>query len=120
MSTFLLDKTYETLNTTAAFIEFHQDKDHRQAFNASHLIKFSLDPNPDAGTDKDEPPHKLSLVFSTADVVLLGWGLGFLADKLREGTLVAVGLIPKRYAELERTPAFVSAITITPVGKGEK
>jgi hypothetical protein len=113
----MLDKTYETLNTTATFIEFHQDKDHRQAFNTSHLIGFSLDPNPDAGTDKDVPPHKLSLVFSTADVVILGWGLGFLADKLRESTLVAIGIIPKRYAELERTPAFVSAITITPVAK---
>ena len=117
MSTFLLDKSYETLNTTAAFIEFHLDKDHRQAFNASHLIGFSLDPNPDAGDDKNEPPQKLSLVFSTADVVVLGWGLGFLADKLRESTLVAVGIIPKRYAELERTPAFVSVIKIEPVNK---
>jgi hypothetical protein len=51
-------------------------------------------------------------------VVVLGWGLGFLADRLRESTLVAVGIIPKRYAELERTPAFVSAIKITPIGKG--
>ena len=47
----------------------------------------------------------------------LGVGLGFLADKLRETTLVAVGIMPKRYAELERTPAFVSAITITPIAK---
>jgi hypothetical protein len=117
-TTFMLDKSYETLNTAAAFIEFHQDKDHRRAFSTSHLIEISLDPNPDAGTDTDSPPQKLSLVFSTADVVLLGWGLGFLADKLRENTLVAVGIIPKRYAELERTPAFVSAITIKPVGKG--
>ena len=117
MSTFLLDKSYETLNTAAAFIEFHQDKDHRRAFSTSHLIEISLDPNPDAGTDKDSPPQKLSLVFSTADVVLLGWGLGFLADRLRESTLVAVGIIPKRYAELERAPVFVSAIKIEPVNK---
>ena len=116
MSTFLLDKSYETLNTAAAFIEFHQDKDHRRAFSASHLIGFSLDPNPDAGTDKDVPPQKLSLVFSTADVVVLGWRLDFLADRLRESTLVAVGII-KRYAELERAPVFVSAIKIEPVNK---
>jgi hypothetical protein len=113
----MLDKSYETLNTTAAFIEFHQDKDHRQAFNTSHLIGFSLDPNPDAGDDKNEPPQKLSLAFSTADVVLLGWRLGFLADKLRENKLAAIGILPKRYAELERTPVFVSAITITPIAK---
>jgi hypothetical protein len=72
MSTFLLDKCYETANTAAAFIEFHQDKHHRRAFNASQLIGFSLDPNPAADTDKNEPPQKLSLVFATADVVLLG------------------------------------------------
>jgi hypothetical protein len=118
MSTFLLDKSYETLNTTAAFIEFHLDKDHRRGFNTSQLIEFSLDPNPDAGDDKNEPPQKLSLVFSTADVVVLGWGLGFLADRLRESSLVAVGIIPKRYAELERAPVFVSAIKIEAVGKG--
>jgi hypothetical protein len=30
---------------------------------------------------------------------------------------MAVGLLPKRYAELERIPAYVSAIDITPIGK---
>jgi hypothetical protein len=117
-TTFLLDKCYETLNTSAAFIEFHQDKDHRQAFNTSQLIGFSVAPNPDAKADKNEPPQKLSLVFSTADVVLLGWRLDFLADKLRENTLVAVGIIPKRYAELERAPVFVATIKIEAVAKG--
>ena len=117
MSTFLLDKCYETSNTSAAFIEFHQDKDHRQAFNASQLIGFSLAPNPGADTDRNEPPQKLALVFATADVVLLGWRLGFLADRLRESTLAAVGLIPKRYVELERNPVFISVIKIEAVKK---
>jgi hypothetical protein len=66
------------------------------------------------------PTAKQTLGFSTADVVLLSWQLDFLADRLRENTLVAIGIIPKRYAELGRAPVFVSAITITPVGKGEK
>ena len=83
------------------------------------MIGFSLDPNPGAETDKNEPPQKLSLVFSTADVVLLGWRLDFLADRLRENTLVAVGIIPKRYAELDRAAVFVSAIKIEAVNKVE-
>jgi len=66
---------------------------------------------------QDAPPQKLSLLFSTVDVVLLGWRLDFLADQLRENTLIAVGILSKRYAELERAPVFVSAIKIEPVNK---
>jgi hypothetical protein len=115
MSTFLDDSCYESSNSYAACIEFHEDKHHRRGFNASQLIDYTLEPNSDAGDDKDAPPQKLSLAFSTADVVVLGWRLGFLADKLRENKLAAIGILPKRYAELERIPAYVSAIKIKAV-----
>jgi hypothetical protein len=114
MSTFLQDKCYETANTYAACIEFRFDENHRRAFNASQLIEFSLDPNPDADADKNEPPQKITLVFSTADVVILGWRLGLIADYLRSNTLSAIGILPKRYAELERNAIYVSSITIKP------
>ena len=117
MSTFLDESCYESSNSYAACIEFHKDKHHRRGFNASQLIDYTLEPNSDADDDNDAPPQKLSLAFSTADVVVLGWRLGFLADKLRENKLAAIGILPKRYAELERTPVFVSAITITPIAK---
>jgi hypothetical protein len=120
MPTFLEDKCYESSNSYAAWIEFHQDKHHRRGFTASQLIDYSLDPNPDAETDRDAPPQKLSLVFSTADVVVLGWRLGLLADYLRDNKLSAVGVLPKRYAELERVAAFVSSIKIEPINKVEK
>jgi hypothetical protein len=48
------------------------------------LIEYSLEPNPDTEHDKNLLPQKLALTFSTADVVLLGWRLGLLADKLQE------------------------------------
>jgi hypothetical protein len=50
---------------------------------------------------------------------MLGWRLGFLADKLQKNDLASVRALAKSYAEHERTLVFVSAITITPVGKGE-
>ena len=118
MSYFSKDECYKTANTYAACIAFHLDEHHRRAFNASQLIEFSLDPNPDAEADKNEPPQKLSFQFSTADVVVLGWRLDFLADYLGENKLAAIGVMPKRYAELERQKVFVSAIKITPIGKG--
>jgi hypothetical protein len=112
------DCCYLTANTYATCIEFRFDENHRRAFNASQLIEFSLDPNPDATDDKDAPPQKISIVFSTADVAILGWRLGLIADYLRDNRLSAVVILPKRYAELERASAFVSAIKITPVSKG--
>jgi hypothetical protein len=118
MSTFLKDACYQTASTYAACIEFHLDEHRRRAFNASQLIAFALDPNPDGEDDKNQPPQKLSLTFSTADVVVLGWRLGLIADYLRDNKLSAIGILPKRYAELERNAAFISAITITPVEKG--
>jgi hypothetical protein len=117
MSHFLRDSSYHIATTYAACIEFHLDEHRRRGFNSSQLIAFSLDPNPDAGDDKNQPPQKLSLTFSTADVVVLGWRLGLVVDYLRDNRLSAVGILPKRYVELERTAAFISAIVITPVGK---
>jgi hypothetical protein len=50
-------------------------------------------------------------------VVILGWRLGTLADKLRENELATVRVLPKRFAELDRAKPLVASITITPVAK---
>jgi hypothetical protein len=115
MSQFMRDSCYHIATTYAACIEFHQDEHRRRGFSASQLIAFSLDPNPDAANDKNQPPQKLSLTFSTADVVVLGWRLSLVVDYLRDNKLSAVGILPKRYAELENKSVVVSSITIAPV-----
>ena len=48
---------------------------------------------------------------------VLGWRLGTLADKLQENNLAAVRILPKRYAELERSQPYVAFIGITPIAK---
>ena len=111
---FLKDDCFEIANMHCWCIEFHVEG-RRRGFHASQLIDYTLEPNPDAGDSKDVAPQKLSLAFSTADVVVLGWRLGFLADKLRDNKLAALCVIPKRYAELERVVAFVASIKITPL-----
>jgi hypothetical protein len=116
----LLENTdcYSTAGKYCACIEFHLSDHKRRGFSTSQLIDYTLEPNPDAGDDKNAPPQKLMLVFSTADVVVLGWRLGFLADKLQQNDLATIRLLPKRYGELDRSAPFVTAITITPVSKG--
>lgn len=69
--------------------------------------------------NKNEPPQKPALAFSTADVEVLGWRLGSLADKLQENNLAAVRILPKRYAELERNQPYVAFIGITPIAKAD-
>jgi hypothetical protein len=117
MSSLSKDECYKAANTYAAYITFHLDEHRRRAFNASQLITFALDPNPEADADKNKPAQKITLQFSTADVVILGWRLNLIADYLGDNKLSAVGVLPKRYAEMERNAAFVSAITIAPIEK---
>ena len=83
------------------------------------MIEYTLEPNPDAEDDKNEPPQKLSIAFSTADVVVLGWRLGLLADKLQENDLAAVRALAKRYADVDRHTPFVASITITSIDAGK-
>jgi hypothetical protein len=98
-------------------IEFHLDEEHRHGFHTSQLIDYTLEPNPDAGEDKIAPPQKLEIAFSTADVVILGWRLGRLADLLRENDLATVHVLSKRYADLDRLKPFVASIIISPISK---
>jgi hypothetical protein len=117
MPNFKDDSCYAASGKYCACIEFHLAEHKRRGFHTSQLIEYSLEPNPDVGDDKNEPPQKLALAFSTADVVILGWRLGFLADKLQENDLAAVRALSKRYADVDRHMPFVASITITPIAK---
>src|SRR5579862_6474414 len=109
--------SYTTSTKYCACIEFRLDEHRRRGFHSSQLIQFALDPNPEAEDDKNAPPEKLALVFSTADVVVLGWHLGLLADRLRKNELASVRVQPKRYSGLDRNRPFVTAIEIKPIEK---
>jgi hypothetical protein len=69
------DSCYSTSGRYCAAIEFYLSEHKRRAFCTSQLIEYTLEPNPDAADDKDIPPQRLALVFSTADVEVLGWRL---------------------------------------------
>ena len=111
------DQCYTSCNKYCACVEFHLDGEHRHGFHTSQLIDYTLEPNSDVGEDKTAPPQKLTVAFSTADVVILGWRLGRLADLLRENELATVHILPKRYADLDSTRLFVASITIIPITK---
>jgi hypothetical protein len=115
----LRDECFESSNVNCFCIEFHLDEHHRRGFHTSQLITYLLDPNPAAENDKDAPPQMLSLAFSTADVIILGWRLSRLADTLQKNELAVVGVLSKRYADFEPKKPFVSSIEIKSVGSKE-
>src|SRR5271170_3726283 len=75
---------YETMNKHCACIEFQLDKEHYHGFHTSQLIDYTIEPNPDAADDRNAPPQKFTLAFSTADVAILDWRLETLAKSLCE------------------------------------
>ena len=108
---------YTSSGKYCACVEFHLDEEHRHGFHASQLMEYTLKPNPDRGADRNAPPQQLTLAFATADVVVLGWRLGRLADLLRENDLATVHVLPQRYADVDRTRPYVTSIIITMISK---
>ena len=111
------DDCYDTANKYCACIEFQPSGHLRHGFHSSQLIEYSLEPNPETKDDPNAPPQKFALVFSTADVVILGWRLELIADNLRENQLSCVRVLSQRFAALEGNRPFVVSIVITPVTK---
>jgi len=109
------DQCFTSSNKYCFCIAFHLDEHDSHGFPSSQLIHYTLASNPDAEDDKNAPSQKLALAFSTADVVILGWRLGLIAEKLRENELATVHVLSKRYGELERSMPFVASIKITPI-----
>lgn len=107
-------KCYASVNKYCFCIEFQIDEDHRHGFPTSQLIHYRLDPNPDIGDDKNAPPLKLTLAFSNADVVILGWKLSRLVNLLNENNLATVFVLPKPAGQTEQQESFVATIKIVP------
>lgn len=97
-----------------SFVEFQPTANTRQGFALAQLLHYTLDANPAAELDT---PDRLTLAFSTADVVLVGARLFRLTDLVREHKLAVVRTLPDRYSELEPLQSFVAEIVIRPLDK---
>ena len=99
-----------------SFIEFQPTPETRQGFALAQLLHYTLEANPAAG-NKEEAPERLSLAFSTADVVIFGARLVRLTDLLREHKLAVVRPLSGRYSNLEPTQPWVAEIVIARLDK---
>lgn len=100
-----------------SFVEFRPDAVTRAGFPMAQLCHYTLEPNPDAGDQPDAPRERLTLAFSTADVVLVGLRLAALLEPLQQHRLASVVAHDARYAHAGAPQPWVARITIGPPGK---
>jgi hypothetical protein len=97
-----------------AFIEFRPDPRKRVGFLWAQLCHYTFEPNqPDDG----EAAKRLTLAFSTADVVLVGARLGKLVDLVNEHDLDWVAALDARDSPLASKAPWIASITIARIDK---
>ena len=92
-------------------IEFHTTGEERHGFQASQLLHYRLETEETTG----HPPHKLTLGFGTADVILTGWRLDRVTAHVRDGDLLAVRTSTVRYAAFSQNKPQVASIIVTTI-----
>ena len=106
--------SFHDASHAVSFVEFRPDARTRVGFPMAQLCHYTLEPNPDG--NRDAPPERLTLAFSTADVVVSGARLAGLVTLLAAHTLEWVAVVDARYANAEDR-AWVGAITVGHFGK---
>lgn len=84
-------------------------------FPYSQLVNYLLDPNPETQCGGELPPERLTILFSTHDVVIIGWRLHALRPLLQSAKIAAVCAVDHRYANVTRNKPFVAEITVKPI-----
>jgi hypothetical protein len=83
------------------------------SFPLAQLVLCVLEKNPASEEQSDAPSDRLTIMFPTQDVVIVGWNLKQLRDALDRGKLVLVRARDARHLGVEDGQAFVSGISIT-------
>jgi len=110
-------KTVFGANSAGPFVEFVLTPHKRHGFAWAQLLHYTLEPNPAATDASEAPAERLTLDFSTADVVVLGWQLAKIADAVRDHKLQVVTAYGPRYAHLDAAKPFVAEIVIQPLDR---
>ncbi len=95
------------------FIEFRPRSATRVGFAIAHICHYTLERNPDADR---AAPERLTIGFSSADVMIFGARLGPVLDYLVAHRLDWVAAVDERYKNLSERP-WVGRIDIQPYGK---
>jgi hypothetical protein len=113
---------------TCPFVEFIATDGTRHGFHSGQLLSYRLESS--SVTSTADPPDELTLAFSVGDVVITGWRLATITDRLRDGDLLSVRVavnalhegsyLPGRHAIAAPTTCIVACIRIKPIDGDRK
>ena len=107
-------KCFELHGSSSATIDFFTGDKRVYGFPYHHLINYVLDANPNLDRDRDAPPERLTLAFSSHDVVVLGWRLQGLLQFFHDAKITTIRSFDVRYANLGDVMPFIAEIIVTP------
>ena len=107
-------KCFELHGSSSATIDFFTGDKRVYGFPYHHLIHYVLDANPNLDRDRDAPPERITLWFSSHDVVVLGWRLQGLLQFFHDAKITTIRSIDARYANLGDVMPFIAEIIVTP------
>ena len=107
-------KCFELHGSSSATIDFFTSDKRVYGFPYHHLINYVMDANPDLDRNRDAPPERLALAFSSHDVVVLGWRLQGVLKHFHDAKITAIRAYDVRYADLGDVMPFVAEIMVTP------
>ena len=95
------------------FVDFVGQDGRCHSFPLTQLVQCILESNPALEEQTDSPSDRLTIVFPTQDVVVLGWNLKQLRDALDRGRPVLVRARDARHLGVGDGQSFVSGISVT-------
>lgn len=81
-------------------------------FPYSYLVCWRYEKNPDASLQPNAPADRLSLWYSTHDVMLVGYRLAGLPALLQQNRIIAVHALDPKYFGLSNEAAFITDIIV--------
>jgi len=102
-------------DSTNAAIDFVSRDGRIHGFPYSQLVNYLFDANPEIQGGREAPPERLTLQFSSHDVILTGWRLNELRPLLRSAKIATISALDPRYVTLAPRKLFIAEIVVTPI-----
>ena len=104
---------HDTTNKHSFALGITADDTHDYFFGTTQFIEAELAANSAVEKSESAPPERLHLRYATGEAVILGRGLGRLAQLLQRGELENIRPLDRRYAGLRHTGPIISSIVVT-------
>ena len=104
---------FETTHKHSFALGVTADDGHDYFFGTSQFLDAELTANTGVEQNECAPPERLQVRYATGEIVILGRGLGRVAQWLQRGELESLKPVGRRYTGLRQSMPIISSIAVT-------